>query len=67
MIVWLNMPNGGGEYNHEIITDFPNELDILVKNIPERNRQLFFQAEEPTVIIYTQNYAPYKTRIWVQD
>lgn len=33
-------------------------------SVPEINRHLYFQTDEPSVVIYTQNYTPYETNIW---
>lgn len=41
MVVWQDMPNGGGEYNHEFVTDLPNESDILARNIPDDKYTMF--------------------------
>lgn len=41
MIVWQDMPNGGGDYNHEFVTDLPNESDILARNIPDDKYTMF--------------------------
>lgn len=38
-----------------------------VVSVPEKQRQLFFRTEEPAVVIYTQNYTPFKPKIWGQD
>src|SRR5699024_2282414 len=41
MIVWQDMPNGGGVYNHEFVTDLPNESDVLARNIPDDKYTMF--------------------------
>lgn len=46
MIVWQDLPNGGGEYNHEFVTDLPNESDILARNIPDDKYTMFKRDDE---------------------
>lgn len=45
MLVWQDMPNGGGVYNHEFVTDLPNESDEFCRTTSD-NEYIKFGRED---------------------
>ena len=45
MIVWQDMPNGGGEYNMIFVTYLPNALDCFARGIPDNLYGMFRRAD----------------------
>lgn len=45
MVVWQDMPNGGGEYDMLFVTDLPNAYDWFARGV-EDNRYSWFKRED---------------------
>lgn len=46
MIVWQDMPNGGGVYDHDFVTDLPNDSDEACRTTPDGDYAKFSREDE---------------------
>lgn len=46
MIVWQDMPNGGGDYNMVFVTHLPNKSNFFARNIKDYHYRLFKREDQ---------------------
>lgn len=46
MVVWQDMPNGGGLYNMNFVTYLPNASNFAARNVKDSNYKLFARDDE---------------------
>ena len=46
MVVWQDMPNGGGEYNMGFVTYLPNAFNWFARGVKDSHYRLFGRADE---------------------
>ena len=46
MVVWQDMPNGGGDYNMAFVTYFPNALGRFARGVNDRHYKWFKREDE---------------------